>query len=371
MVSKIFTWVGGGVLTGVLALAGPAGGAAQSGDGAWQSAQDELQCRTARLARSWERVEERMAALADRVAAKSARFLQDSRPAISGDDDGQVMVYSSSTDGPGWLGIRMEEVSAEKTKELKLPAERGVLVTRVTEDSPAAKAGLKVNDVITEFDGQRVEGTAALERMVREVPPGRSVPITVWRDGSAQTLRAELSARRGMAGRDGENRVYVTGPRDWDFNFELPPMPEVPPMPAIPPIPAIQIGPMAGFRAFGAPMLGIDAEDLSGQLGSYFGAPDGEGVLVREVMPSTPAEKAGLKAGDVILRVDGNRVRNAEELRSALREKMDKAAGGSDAEKTPMASAELTVLRAGKQITARVELQPPVRRLHAVRRVAV
>src|SRR2546425_5840090 len=71
------------------------------------------------------------------------------------------------------------------------------------------------------------------------------------------------------------------------------------------------------------PRLGIDAEDLSGQPGSYFGAPDGEGVLVRDVTSGTPAEKAGLKAGDVIIKIDGERVRTVHELREKMRAKRE------------------------------------------------
>ncbi len=370
MVNRMISWIGGGLLTGALALATHAASPAPSSSAAWQCAQEQWENQAERLAAARDRLEMRVAALADRLSREAASLFQDARPVIVEDGEGdQDSNVRGSMHGPAWLGIRMEEVTPEKAKDLKLPAERGVLVTRVEENSPAAKAGVKVNDVITEFDGQRVEGAMALQRMVREVPAGRSVSIAVWRDGSAQTLRAELTARRGFP-RVGGDQIYMIGPGEGEFHVEVPPIPEIPEIPPIPPIPAIQIGPFSGFRAFGAPVLGIDAEDLSGQLGNYFGAPDGDGILVREVMPGTPAEKAGLKAGDVIVRVDGNRVHNAEELRSALREKISKAAPG-DAEKSAPVTAELTMLRAGKQITARVEVQPPVRRLHPVRRVAV
>ena len=84
-----------------------------------------------------------------------------------------------------WLGVKMQEVTAENVKELKLPAERGVLVREVVPESPAAKAGLKANDVITELDGQRVEGTAQFHRMIHETPAGRTVHLMVWRDGKS------------------------------------------------------------------------------------------------------------------------------------------------------------------------------------------
>ena len=75
--------------------------------------------------------------------------------------------------------------------------------------------------------------------------------------------------------------------------------------------------------AGGHPRLGIDAEDLNGQLGAFFGAPDGEGILVREVNSGSPAEKAGVKAGDVITSLNGERIRSVGELREKLSGKRD------------------------------------------------
>src|SRR5262244_1046428 len=72
-----------------------------------------------------------------------------------------------------WLGVETKEVSSDFAKEHKPPAERGVVLGKVISDSPAAKAGLKENDVITEVNGQRVEGTAQFRRMIREIPAGR------------------------------------------------------------------------------------------------------------------------------------------------------------------------------------------------------
>src|SRR6267142_1081957 len=79
--------------------------------------------------------------------------------------------------------VEKHEVTTEKDKELKLPAERGVVLGKIVPDSPAAKAGLKENDVVTEINGQRVEGAAQCRRMIHEIPAGRSIQLTVWRDG--------------------------------------------------------------------------------------------------------------------------------------------------------------------------------------------
>jgi S1-C subfamily serine protease len=370
MIGRIIGWIGGSLLTGALALA-TTGAAAQHGKlAAAPAAQEDCGCAAGRANCVVVDVDDALAALdlrnfeAPELASQSVTLaLEDGERAL---EEAQEAAEESAAQlharisGSGWLGIRMEEVSAEKAKELKLPAERGVVITYVAENSPAAKAGLKVNDVITEFDGQRVEGTLSLQRLVHETPAGRTVTLAVWREGRAQSLSVEVGSRRAL--HYGDHDLFYVAPNIPDVQVQIPP---------IPPIPPIQIGPFGTFRAFGAPALGIDAEDLSGQLGKYFGAPDGEGILVREVMPGTPAEKAGVRAGDVILRMDGKRVKDAAELRSALRDKLAKAAEAPDAEKAPAPTADLTILRSGKELTVRVELQQPLRRTHPARRVAV
>ena len=98
--------------------------------------------------------------------------------------------------------------------------------------------------------------------------------------------------------------------------------------------------------AGGRPRLGIDAEDLNGQLGSYFGAPDGEGVLIREVNGGSAAEKAGLKSGDVITSLDGERIRSLGDLREQLASKRDAK------------TVKLGVLRNKSEMTIGVEMPP-------------
>ena len=209
-------------------------------------------------------------------------------------------------EGGSWLGVETQEVTAEKTKELKLSAERGVVIGKVLEESPAAKAGLKDGDVVTEINGERVEGTVQFRRMIRETPTGRTLQLTVWRDGRSQKVSATL-------GKMQENRKRRMNAMPQVFNFRTPEMPEVAPMPDMPSIEWDN-----GNLLLNRPRLGIDAEDISGQLGSYFGAPEGEGVLVRDVNSGSAAEKAGLKAGDVITSLNGERIHGLAELRSKL-----------------------------------------------------
>src|ERR1700674_3615439 len=78
-------------------------------------------------------------------------------------------------DGASWLGVETHEVSSGEAKELKLPAEHGAVLGKILPDSPAEKAGLKENDVVTEINGQRVEGTAQFRRIIHEIPSGRSI----------------------------------------------------------------------------------------------------------------------------------------------------------------------------------------------------
>jgi S1-C subfamily serine protease len=122
-------------------------------------------------------------------------------------------------------------------------------------------------------------------------------------------------------------------------------------MPEIPDIPSMEWN---GNMLFGGgqPRLGIDAEDLSGQLGAFFGAPDGEGILVRDVNSGSPAEKAGVKAGDVITSLDGERIRTVGELREKLSAKHD---GNKDKAQT----VKLGVLRNKSEISLNVELPAP------------
>jgi len=246
-----------------------------------------------------------------------------------------ISVYFDGAEGGSWLGVETREVTTDKTKDLKLPAERGVLLERIVPDSPAAKAGLKENDVVTEINGQHVEGVTQFRRMIREIPAGRSVQLTVWRDGRAQTLNVALGKAE-----DRHSEWMKAAPGTFAFR-----VPGIPDTVEIPNIPEMDWGGMLlpGMR----PRLGIDAEDLNGQLGAFFGAPDGEGVLVREVNPGSAAEKAGVKAGDVITKINDERVRSIGDLHAKLAAKRDDK------------SVKLGVLRNRSEINLTVELPAP------------
>jgi len=243
------------------------------------------------------------------------------------DDDVQVLV---SSDG-SWLGVGISEVTPEKVRELKLPAERGVVLGKIVPDSPAAKAGLKESDVVTEINGQRVEGTEQFHRMIREIPAGRAAQFTVWRDGRSQTISVTLGKSEMRHG-----GAFVAPAAPGSFSLQ---MPEVMP----------NMGELFENAPWGSSRhrLGIDAEDVNGEFGNYFGAPEGEGVLVRGVFSDSPAAKAGLKVGDVITSVDGERIRSVGELRAKM------------AEKSQEKSLKLGLIRNKSALTLSVELPPP------------
>jgi serine protease Do len=214
---------------------------------------------------------------------------------------------------PGsYLGIGIQEITAERAKALKLREEAGVEVTHVAPDSPAEKAGLKEGDVVLQYNGAKVEGLEQLSRLVRETPVGREVKLDIFRNGAPMTLMARVGGHPSLPGMsDG-------------FSFHMPDVPRM----------------IQGLRS---PMLGVEAESIEGQLAQYFGV--NEGVLVRTVMKGSPAEKAGVKAGDIIVRVDEAKVTTPAEISARLR-----AAHGKP---VPVA-----IMREHKEISMTVDPEP-------------
>jgi serine protease Do len=230
-----------------------------------------------------------------------------------------------------YLGVGVAEISAERVKALKLKEERGVEVTRIEDGSPAQKAGLKTGDVVLDYNGQRIEGTEQFVRMVRETPEGRQVRLLISRDGNTQTLTAAIAARKGPGTIvrpeiDPEGlQVEMQKLRD-HLPFPTPDTPQV----------------VMGMRSVG---LGIEAESITAQLAEYFGVK--EGVLVRSVVKDSAAAKAGMKAGDVITKVDETSVSQPQEITRALRTLQTKR------------TFPVIVVRNHKDVTLSVTLEEP------------
>lgn len=226
-----------------------------------------------------------------------------SSPVKAQDKEKEVRIVKVIGGGPR-LGATIEEVE---------PPARGASVKDVQDGTPAAKAGLKAGDVITKFDGEGVRGTAQLRRLVEETPAGRPVAIEVARGSSKETLTATLERGRG-------SRVTMEGDGGPWADF-APPMPPMPPEP--PEVPEAPEDPGFTFRHHGGPgpgprKLGIRFQEVTGQLAQYFHLSSDEGILVVHVDSDSPASKAGIKAGDVVLKIDGKSVTDEGDLRHAV-----------------------------------------------------
>jgi serine protease Do len=209
----------------------------------------------------------------------------------------QVRVITQSP--ASFLGVGVAEIDAERVKALNLKEERGVEVKSVDADSPAAKAGVKVNDVILEYNGQRVEGDEQFVRLVRETPVGRQVKLLISRNGATQTLTATLGSRPGNSivwNWNGDDMMSHMRSQMRELN--LPDLPHQ-------------------LMSWQNRTLGMESESLNSQLAEYFGVK--EGVLVRSVTKGTAADKAGFKAGDVITKIGNQKVAAPKDVHNALR----------------------------------------------------
>lgn len=249
--------------------------------------------------------------------------------------------------GGGRLGVTIGDPEGDA---------RGASVRSVAEGSAAEKAGLKEGDVIVRFDGEAVRSASQLSRLVAETPAGRAVAIEVTRGGATQKLTATLA--------EGGGRVRVFRGEGGEFAFDMPdwevdvPEPPAPPMP-----PHAPVAPRAprmwswhgddggGFAFHGLGLfprkLGVQYMEIGDQLAGYFKLQAKSGVLVTAVDEGGPAAKAGIKAGDVILKVGGDAIADGDDLREALSE----AEGGSEV--------AISVQRDGRPLEVKATLAKP------------
>jgi serine protease Do len=228
---------------------------------------------------------------------------------------------ATSVGTTSFLGVGIQEIDAERAKALKLPEEAGVEVTRVAQDSPAEKAGIKTGDVVLQYNGQRVEGIDQFSRMVRETPAGREVKLGIVRNGVAQTVTAKIVSNSGLM-QNGQLLLPLP-PTQEPLDLRMPDLPR-------------------NLMTWRSGALGVDAEALEGQLADFFGVK--EGVLVRSVTKGSAAEKAGIKAGDVITRVDDAKVTTPADISNHLRTLRGK-------------TVSVVVIRDRKEVTVSVTLE--------------
>ena len=202
------------------------------------------------------------------------------------------LTFQGPVAGGSYVGVFVAEVDSQRAKALKLPEERGVEITRVEPGSPAEKAGLKANDVVLAYGGEQIEGMEQFRRLIRETPAGRRVNLTVFRNGATQTIAVTIGTAKPQVFHFPEGGQLVTP------QIMIPDMPQV-------------------FPGAKSPVLGVETEPLSQQLAVFFGV--NQGVLVRSVLPGSAAEKAGIKAGDVITKADDMDISSPGHLSMAVR----------------------------------------------------
>jgi serine protease Do len=223
--------------------------------------------------------------------------------------------YSSEDFGGGsYLGVDTRDITTDRLADLKLKEEHGVEVTLVDQDAPAGKAGVKEHDVILSLNGNQVESVEQLRRMIREIPPGRLVTLGISRGGQPVTLKAQLADRK---------KAFAMGGPGKAFNFVMPAIPAIPAMPAMPSVNATPFVPEMDMPVsivvvHSSARSGLMVENLTPQLGDFFGAKNGKGVLVRSVEKGSRAEQAGFRAGDVIVKVNGESISDSGDFTHAM-----------------------------------------------------
>lgn len=237
-----------------------------------------------------------------------------------------------------WLGVSIENLDDEEVDRLGIEGTHGIEVEEVVDGSPADKAGVREDDVILEFNGDKVFTVTQLIEMVRGQSPGDNFSLLINRDGAEKTLSGELTQyprralstpranfRNDRADQRRERNEYRKrarneraldrysvnkrkhdrergkweswiglGDSDNDFGYT--------------------------YSIFSGGYIGVNLQKVSGQLAEYFGLKDRGGALITEVLEDTPAEKAGLKAGDVIIRADGEDVESVGDVQEVISE---------------------------------------------------
>lgn len=275
---------------------------------------------------------------------------------------------SRAADTP-WLGVTLQALDEGLRDGMGYDGE-GVLVNRVMEGSPADRAGLRKGDVIVSLNGRPAESPEQLTRLVQDARVGQTVSLAIVRDGDRRTISARLASRpsdadvpvpgegtrvRRQEPQEGQDRPDMDDHGEMDHQGgdmehqgdtghpDMGDLEGMKDMKDLGDLPGMN-GRMLMMNGLGRGRLGVRAEDLSEDLAPYFDAPAGGGALVMEVLKDTPAERAGLRAGDVVVRVGEQRISSSEDLIRAMRE-------------APAGRTSVTVLRHGSRRTFQPELE--------------
>jgi serine protease Do len=226
-----------------------------------------------------------------------------------------TVVVAQAGEEKGYLGVKLQELTPSMAKALQMDDDSGVMINEIVDDGPAEKAGLEDGDVILEFDGKTISDNDDLVKAVRRTSPGDNVEVVVLRNGKNKTLKVEIGKHEDKSFTwvsnddmhdshfetygDGEHKVIIMSGDDDNFVWSS-----------------------GGDVSFGFDndrgYMGVNLDDMNEQMGEYFGVEDGKGALVTEVVEDSPADKAGLKAGDVIVRLGEKEIDSSSALHKAV-----------------------------------------------------
>lgn len=247
---------------------------------------------------------------------------------VGGDDDtDEIKVIKAKKTG-AYLGIYMEELTKRLIRKREYPHKKGVMISEIVAEGPADDAGLEANDIIYVFDGEKIDCPVHLSSLVNGKDPGDEVALVFYRDGKKIETTATL----------GERETEYSS-LDWDefddFTQDIGRK-------------AHNLGRALGYYWKGAVegrgKLGLKLMELNTDLAGYFKVDAGAGVLVLEVMEDSPAEEAGIKAGDVVVKIAGEEVSDVDDFIEAV----------SDVDEEE--EIEVGLVRKGKNKTVTVEL---------------
>ena len=197
-----------------------------------------------------------------------------------------------------YLGVQITAVTAQRASALKLPETAGAIITYVDQDGPACHAGLMENDVVIAYEGSKIDSPEQLQGLIHTTAPQKTVTLTIMRNGQRKDMKVTLGSWNVMS----QGKAFSAG------TLATPPPPRVF-------APDVEI---ASFTVI-SQRHGLVVESLSPQLADFFGVPRGHGVLVRSVEGGSPAASAGIKAGDVILKVNNEEVHDMADWQRGMR----------------------------------------------------
>ena len=248
--------------------------------------------------------------------------------AFSAATPGDSQVSENKEEPKGWLGVMLKQVKKKIAGKTDIEESKGAYVSDVIDDSPADKAGIEAGDIIIAFDNIEIDDPSDLTDAMRETKPGDMAKVTILRGDKQMTMDVKLGESKGR------KKVIVKKIR----------MPQAAKGLALKKRYQNQA---KNMRFHASPdmiwhsrgLYGFQLETLNEQLGEYFGAPEGEGVLIKKVVEDSDAAKAGFKAGDVIIKAGKKTVEETGDFKHVL--------GAYDAgENIPV-----QILRKGKKMT--------------------